>query len=206
MTSIQPIRSCATDTSTTWCCSTSTSTTRPSSRHSSSSGTALFAGGALRCPRGSLRDRPAAAACFDFPVERSRSALMIDRPLTTTSATGHLVELAPFWIDEHPVTNGDFVIFIAGRWLLSPGATGPRPDGSGSPSQGRRRPCTGAGCDGSWVTRSMDRYRAGAGIASGLSRVVLRSRGVCPLCRKAAPDRVRVGGGRLLGLRVRHQA
>ena len=32
----------------------------------------------------------------------------------------HTVSLNPFWIDVHPVTNGEFAEFIAGRRLLRP--------------------------------------------------------------------------------------
>jgi iron(II)-dependent oxidoreductase len=68
----------------------------------------------------------------------------------------HLVELAPFWIDEHAVTNSDFVIFIAAggysvreywsdagwKWVTESGA---------------QAPMYWRWVDGSWVTRSMDR-------------------------------------------------
>jgi hypothetical protein len=116
----------------------------------------------------------------------------------------HVVNLAPFWIDQNPVTNADFVIFIAAggysvreywsdagwKWLTESGAQAPK--------------------YWSWVEVVGDPFhgsgRAGATVTSGLSRVVLRSGGFCPVCRKAAPDRARVGGCRLLGRRFRHQA
>ena len=67
----------------------------------------------------------------------------------------HRVELAPFWIDQNPVTNGDFVIFIAAggysareywsdagwNWVTQSGA---------------QAPMYWSWMDGSWVTRSMD--------------------------------------------------
>lgn len=68
----------------------------------------------------------------------------------------HRVELAPFWIDVNPVTNSDFLIFIAAdgygtrdywseqgwRWLTESGATAPK---------------YWSWQDGRWVTRAMDR-------------------------------------------------
>jgi iron(II)-dependent oxidoreductase len=67
----------------------------------------------------------------------------------------HVVELAPFWIDRNPVTNGDFLAFIAAagysareywsdagwRWVSETGA---------------QAPMYWTQTDGSWVTRSMD--------------------------------------------------
>ena len=67
----------------------------------------------------------------------------------------HVVELAPFWIDQNPVTNGDFVIFIAAggysareywsdagwKWVTESGA---------------QAPMYWSWVEGSWVTRSMD--------------------------------------------------
>ena len=67
----------------------------------------------------------------------------------------HVVELPPFWIDQDPVTNGDFVIFIAAagystreywsdagwKWVTESGA---------------QAPMYWSWVDGSWVTRSMD--------------------------------------------------
>jgi gamma-glutamyl hercynylcysteine S-oxide synthase len=69
---------------------------------------------------------------------------------------GHRVEVRPFLIDEHPVTNGDFLEFIAAggyerpefwsegglRWLAESGARSPKYWVSGG---------------GTWMTRSMDR-------------------------------------------------
>ncbi|MEO8088825.1 MAG: ergothioneine biosynthesis protein EgtB [Gemmatimonadales bacterium] len=67
----------------------------------------------------------------------------------------HQVELFPFSIDQHPVTNGDFLIFIAAggysarefwseagwKWLSESGV---------------QAPLYWSWVDGSWVTRSMD--------------------------------------------------
>lgn len=67
----------------------------------------------------------------------------------------HVVELAPFWIDQNPVTNGDFVIFIAAggysareywsdagwKWVTESGA---------------QAPMYWSWVEGSWWTRSMD--------------------------------------------------
>jgi len=68
----------------------------------------------------------------------------------------HVVDLAPFWVDVRPVTNGDFFIFIGAggyqtrdywseagwRWRSESGAT--------APGYWQWR-------DGAWVTRTMDR-------------------------------------------------
>jgi gamma-glutamyl hercynylcysteine S-oxide synthase len=68
----------------------------------------------------------------------------------------HSVELAPFWMDAHPVTNQDFLVFIAAggyesrehwseagwRWRTESGARAPR---------------YWLLTDGLWTTRSMDR-------------------------------------------------
>lgn len=67
----------------------------------------------------------------------------------------HVVELMPFWIDQNPVTNGDFVIFIAAggystreywseagwKWVTESGAQAPK---------------YWSWVEGSWVTHSMD--------------------------------------------------
>jgi gamma-glutamyl hercynylcysteine S-oxide synthase len=68
----------------------------------------------------------------------------------------HMVQLAPFWIDEHPVTNGEFQTFIAEggysrrelwseagwEWVHQAGAAAPK---------------FWTRINGDWVTRSMDR-------------------------------------------------
>ncbi len=68
----------------------------------------------------------------------------------------HRVELAPFWIDANPVTNGDYLVFIAAdgygtreywsdegwRWVTESGASAPK---------------YWSWQDGRWVTRAMDR-------------------------------------------------
>jgi iron(II)-dependent oxidoreductase len=68
----------------------------------------------------------------------------------------HTAELAPFWIDAHPVTNQDFLVFIAAggyearehwsaagwRWRTESGASAPKYWNL---------------TDGLWTTRSMDR-------------------------------------------------
>jgi iron(II)-dependent oxidoreductase len=68
----------------------------------------------------------------------------------------HIVELAPFWIDAHPVTNHDFLVFIAAggyeareywseagwEWRIESGASAPKYWNF---------------TDGLWTTRSMDR-------------------------------------------------
>ena len=68
----------------------------------------------------------------------------------------HMVEVAPFWIDVHPVTNGDFLAFMSAggydvrehwseagwRWRSETGAN--------APAYWQFR-------DGIWTTRSMDR-------------------------------------------------
>jgi gamma-glutamyl hercynylcysteine S-oxide synthase len=95
-------------------------------------------GGMLRFPGGAVEigtgDRAAA-----YDNERDR----------------HVVDLAPFWIDRDPVTNGDFLAFIAAggytareywsdagwKWLTNAGA---------------RAPMYWSRMDGSWVSRSMD--------------------------------------------------
>jgi iron(II)-dependent oxidoreductase len=96
-------------------------------------------GGMLQFPGGAVeigtRDRTAA-----YDNERER----------------HVVELAPFWIDRDPVTNGDFLTFIAAggysarefwsdagwAWLTDAGA---------------RAPMYWTQVGESWFTRSMDR-------------------------------------------------
>ena len=68
----------------------------------------------------------------------------------------HVVELEPFWIDRNPVTNGDFLSFVAGggysvreywadagwKWITDSGA---------------KAPMYWRWMDGAWMTRSMDR-------------------------------------------------
>ena len=67
----------------------------------------------------------------------------------------HVVELAPFWIDQNPVTNGDFVIFIAARGYST------REYWSDAGWQWVtesevQAPMYWNWVEGSWVTRSMD--------------------------------------------------
>jgi gamma-glutamyl hercynylcysteine S-oxide synthase len=93
----------------------------------------------LRFPGGSVEigtdDRSAA-----YDNERSR----------------HLVQLSPFWIDEHPVTNGEFETFIAEggyarRELWSePGWEWVQQSGATAPKYWTRT-------NGGWATRSMAR-------------------------------------------------
>ena len=67
----------------------------------------------------------------------------------------HRVHLAPFWIDLHPVTNGDFEAFIAAggysarEYWSDAGWNWVRESGTVAPKYWRRT-------DGVWVTRSMD--------------------------------------------------
>ena len=52
---------------------------------------------------------------------RSRSAPTIARRPTTTSGRRTRSSVAPFWIDVHPVTNQDFLVFIARRRVRDAG-------------------------------------------------------------------------------------
>ena len=67
----------------------------------------------------------------------------------------HVVELAPFWIDQNPVTNGDFVTFIAAggysarEYWSEAGWKWVTESGSLAPMYWRL-------VEGSWWTRSMD--------------------------------------------------
>ena len=97
----------------------------------------------------------------------------------------HQAEVAPFWIDRHPVTNGDFVVFIAAggyqtreywseagwRWLQESGATAPK---------------HWTWRDGVWMTRSMD--QAGP---------VDQRHPVCHVCWHEAEAFARFAGKRL---------
>ncbi|MGZ5385516.1 MAG: DinB family protein, partial [Acidimicrobiia bacterium] len=80
-----------------------------------------------------MRGRPySPAARFDVPAASTALPMLVGRgsmlrfpggpvEIGTDDRTAaydnerdrHVVELAPFWIDQNPVTNGDFVIFIA---------------------------------------------------------------------------------------------
>ena len=136
----RPIRCCATATSTAWCCSTSTSTTRPSSRRCSSSRarpTRRRPGSTCRGPR---LDGAARARWCASPAARSRSAPTTGRRPTTTSVRATGWSCAPFCIDVDPVTNGEYLGFIAAggyrrpeywseagrRWLAESGADAPK--------------------------------------------------------------------------------
>jgi iron(II)-dependent oxidoreductase len=97
----------------------------------------------------------------------------------------HPVDVAPYWIDVNPVTNGDFVIFIAAggyqtpeywseagrRWLAESGA--------GAPKYWEWR-------DGTWFSRSMDREEP-----------VDPSHPVCHVCWYEAEAYARFAGKRL---------
>ena len=68
----------------------------------------------------------------------------------------HAVELAPFWIDAHPVTNQDFMVFIAAGGYETPqywSEAGWR----WRTEAGLRAPKYWRFGDGVWFTRSMDR-------------------------------------------------
>ena len=122
--SITSIRCCTTATSTTWCSSTNTSTTRRSSRRSSSS-----RGGRTRRSRGiasaragtAVRSRARGAEMVLFPggpveigTDDRSAAYDNERPR-------HIVESSPFLIDVHPVTNREFLRFIAAGGLRDAG-------------------------------------------------------------------------------------
>jgi iron(II)-dependent oxidoreductase len=97
----------------------------------------------------------------------------------------HRVELAPFWIDRHPVTNGDFIVFIAAggyqtreywseagwRWLQESGVTAPK---------------HWTWLDGLWMTRSMDQ-----------AAPVDQRHPVCHVCWHEAEAFARFAGKRL---------
>ncbi len=97
----------------------------------------------------------------------------------------HRVHLAPFWIDLHPVTNGDFEAFIAAggysvreywsdegwRWVHDSGAAAPK---------------YWQLMDGVWVTRSMDQVGP-----------IEPSHPVCHVCYYEAEAFARFAGKRL---------
>jgi iron(II)-dependent oxidoreductase len=97
----------------------------------------------------------------------------------------HAVEVAPFWMDVNPVTNGDYLVFIAAggyatreywseagwRWLTDSGASAPK---------------YWEWLDGSWFTRSMDRVGP-----------VDPSHPVCHVCWYEAEAYARFAGKRL---------
>ena len=117
----------------------------------------------------------------------------------------HAVDVRPFEIDAHPVTNGQYLEFIeaggyarpelwseAGRrWLEESRAEAPK--------------YWFRSADG-WMTRVMDRVGAGAAGSPGLPRVLLRGRGLRALGGEAAAERDRVGGGGIVGSGHRSQA
>jgi iron(II)-dependent oxidoreductase len=97
----------------------------------------------------------------------------------------HTVELAPFWIDVHPVTNQDFMVFIAAGGYETPeywSEAGWR----WRTEAGLRAPKYWRFGDGVWSTRSMDR-----------SGPVDPSHPVCHVCWYEAEAFARYAGKRL---------
>jgi iron(II)-dependent oxidoreductase len=68
----------------------------------------------------------------------------------------HQVDVPPFWIDAHPVSNGDFQVFIAAggyatrEYWSDAGWRWVNESGAGAPEYWER-------VEGEWITRSMDR-------------------------------------------------
>jgi iron(II)-dependent oxidoreductase len=97
----------------------------------------------------------------------------------------HVIELPPFWIDEHPVTNGEFETFIAeggysDRTLWSAESWAwIKESGAEAPKHWTR-------ADGQWMTRSMDRFGP-----------VRPSHPVCHVCYHEAEAYARFVGKRL---------
>ena len=152
-------RCSATDTCTAWCCSTNTSTTRRFSRRCSSSRARPTArgaaGAACRSRRPSARGRwcsSPAAGCEIGTDDRS-AAYDNERPR-------HAYRLAPFWIDVAPVTNGEYLAFIAAGGYRRE-SSGRRRGGAGGRS---RAPCA----------RSTGRVTARAGAPARWTRAPAR--------------------------------
>jgi iron(II)-dependent oxidoreductase len=147
------------------------------------------------------RGRPyTPAARFELPPQRGRSARgeMVRFPggrvaIGTDDRSAaydnerprHEVDLAPFWIDVDPVTNGDFLIFIAAggytnreywseagwRWLEESDVSAPK---------------YWSWFEGGWITRSMDQVET-----------VDPSHPVCHVCYHEAEAFARFAGKRL---------
>jgi len=121
------------------------------------------------------RGRPYSPAMrFDAPVARSGSRVLAGRGTMLRFPGGpveigtddrsaaydnerdrHAVELAPFWIDQNPVTNGDFVIFIAAGGY-SAREYWPDAGWKWVTESGAQAPMYWSLVEGSWWTRSMD--------------------------------------------------
>ena len=106
---------------------------------------------------------------------------------------------APFWIDAHPVTNGDFLVFIAAGGYARPELLV-----GGGLALARRSPGASAPkywflSDGGWMHADHGPERAGGSASPGLPRLLVRGRGVRALRGQAAADRDRVGGGGVVG-------
>ena len=154
--STPPIRCCATASSTRWCCSTSTSTTRPCCRRCSSSRarpTRRSRGSSCAGARPAGLMPPSAGEMVRFPGGAGhRSAPTTGRPPTTTSVRAHAVEVAPFWIDAHPVTNRRLPGLHRAPAGTRRRSTGRRRAGAGGPEVGAgARPSTGPRRDGVWT-------------------------------------------------------
>ena len=170
-------------------------------------GRALFAGAALRCacrPGSGLPADPGRMLRFPGgPVEIGTD----DRSAAYDNERDrHVVQLAPFWIDRASGHQRRLRGLHRGRRILERGSTGRMPDGIGSTSPARQAPKYWSQVDDCWMTRSMDQAGPVRAVTPGLSRVLLRGRGLCAVCGKAASDRAGVGSGRVLGPRDRHQA
>ena len=105
-------RCCTKGTSTRWCCSTSTSTTRRYCRRCSSSRGRPTR--RTRPVRSARERRGAPARGRDGPVPRRHGRDRHRRPVgglrqRAAAAPGGR---APFWIDVHPVTNGEYLSLI----------------------------------------------------------------------------------------------
>jgi len=68
---------------------------------------------------------------------------------------GHTVDMAPFWIDAHPVTNGDFLVFIGAGAYETPELWS-EAGWQWRTESAARAPKYWRYADGGWTTRTMD--------------------------------------------------
>ena len=115
----------------------------------------------------------------------------------------HVVDLAPFWIDAAPVTNGEYAAVRRRRRLRRPPCW--TDDGLGVAPGGRSSTRSSGAATATAGAARASAGRAAAGRRAGAARLLVRGRRLRPLGRQAAADRGRVGEGGGVGPRGQRQ-
>ena len=106
-----------------------------------------------RAARAAGRRARAAGRGASSPAGRSPWAPRPSPGRWTTSGPAHEVDVAGFWLDTTPVTNGAYTAVHRRRRLRRPALVDPRPAGSTGRRPGWPPRCTGRAEGGQWLRR-----------------------------------------------------